>query len=462
MRTLKELRKALGDAVDELQTLIGDEAKFNAKEAEIGELNKQIARAEKAQAAAQRLARPVRPGEPGATEGDAPLPLGSFERAHLDSVAPQRVRKASWQTNDYLTHIRKLSGFQPDPALHFMTLGEQLRAVAHYFMSRDPGAIDPRLVRAPTGAGEIDPSAGGFLVQTDFATAVFMRAYDMGEILSRVQKMPLSTAANSIKIPAVDETSRATGSRWGGVQSYWIAEGVAPTTTKPKFRLVELDLKKLASLMYVTDELLADTSVLTTIAGQAFSEEIMFMTEDGIFEGTGAGQPLGVMNSPALVTQAKEIGQATKTIVYENITNMWSHCWIRSQSDAIWFVNQDTIPQLQGISLAIGSAGSPAYLPPGGLSGLPYGTLLGRPVIPIEYASTLGTVGDITLQDLSQYVLADKGGVQAASSMHVAFNTDEMVFRFTYRVDGEPIWHAPLTPFKGLSTKSPFVALATR
>ena len=36
---------------------------------------------------------------------------------------------------------------------------------------------DPRLVRAPTG--------GGFLVQMDFAVAIFMLAHDRGDILSR-------------------------------------------------------------------------------------------------------------------------------------------------------------------------------------------------------------------------------------------------------------------------------------
>jgi HK97 family phage major capsid protein len=114
------------------------------------------------------------------------------------------------------------------------------------------------------------------------------------------------------------------------------------------------------------------------------------------------------------------------------------------------------------LSQVIGTAGVPVYLPANGISGQPYGTLFGRPVIPVEYADTLGTEGDITLADYSQYVLADKGGVQTASSMHVAFLTDEMVFRFIYRVDGEPIWHAALTPFKGSNTLSPFVTLATR
>ena len=60
MRTLKELRSALGKAVDEMNTLIEDEAKFTEKEAEVIELRKQIERTERATAAQAALAIPVR------------------------------------------------------------------------------------------------------------------------------------------------------------------------------------------------------------------------------------------------------------------------------------------------------------------------------------------------------------------------------------------------------------------
>lgn len=188
----------------------------------------------------------------------------------------------------------------------------------------------------------------------------------------------------------------------------------------------------------------------------------MFMTEDAIFEGTGAGQPLGIKTAPCTIAVAKEVGQAAKTILYENVLKMWSRTWARSRRDAAWFINQDCEPQLYAMSQVIGTAGVPVYLPANGISGNPYGTLFGRPVIPVEYADTVGTQGDITLADYSQYVLADKGGIQSATSMHVAFLTDEMVFRFTYRCDGEPIWHTALTPFKGSATLSPFVQLQVR
>jgi HK97 family phage major capsid protein len=460
---LNELRRALAAARDELMKLVDDEAAFAAKEAEIEQIQAKIQRAERAQAAAAASARPLNGGDGG--EGGADLEVPASERTLSSLVSEARNYGAregrSVVFDDCISIARRGLGISIDRTKHFRSLGEQMQAIFNHYASKG-SSTDPRLVRAPTGAGEVDPTGGGFLVQVDFAAAVFMLAHDMGEILSRVSKTPISANANGLKIPGVDETSRATGSRWGGVSSNWAAEGVAGNESRPKFRLVEFDLKKLISKMTVTDELLMDTTALTSIASTAFSEEIMFMTEDGIFEGTGVGQPLGIINSPSLIAIAGEKGQAPATVVKENIDKMWAACWGRSRSNAVWLYNQDVEPQLSALNGAVGTGGELVYMPPGGLSEAPYARLKGRPIIPTEYNAALGAVGDITLVDLSQYMLVDKGGVQMATSIHVAFDTDEMRFRITYRVDGKPMWSKSLTPFKGSTSRSPFVALAAR
>ena len=156
-----------------------------------------------------------------------------------------------------------------------------------------------------------------------------------------------------------------------------------------------------------------------------------------------------------------ESGQTAATFVTENAIAMWSRMWSRSRQNAVWFYNQDIEPQLLTTGISIGVGGSTLYMPPGGLSASPYSTLLGRPMIPIEQASTLGTVGDLVLFDMSQYLLIEKP-MQSAMSIHVQFTTDQTVFRFVLRADGAPSWHSPLTPANGSNTLSPFVALATR
>ena len=349
---------------------------------------------------------------------------------------------------------------KPTPAKdnekRFASFGEQLMAA--YRAATPGGKVDERLTtRAASGLNESTPSDGGFLVQQDFVTELLKRTYETGILASKVKKIPISTNANGMKINAIDEDSRANGSRWGGVQTYWEGEADEITASKPKFRQMELSLKKLTGLCYATDELLQDAAALEAVIRQAFAEEFGFKIDDAILSGSGEGEPLGILSSGAIVTVAKEASQ-TDIITVENLIKMWNRLWSRSRANAVWYINQELEPYLY--TLKIGD--KPVYIPAGGLSEKPYGTLFGRPVVPIEQCSAAGEVGDIILADIGQYLLIDKGGVKSASSIHVRFLYDENVFRFIYRVDGKPIWTKPLTPYKGSATVSPFVTLAKR
>lgn len=361
--------------------------------------------------------------------------------------------------DSHITNIHDRAGDKPWGTDTGAAFGEFLQAV---HSSRMHNINDPRLFQAAgQGMNETGGADGGFAVQTDQASGILKLMYDSGQILSRIKPLPLGANSNGIKINALKETSRATGSRFGGITGYWIDEGTAPTGSRPKFRKISLELRKVGALGYATDELLADAVALESVMTQGFADELTFLTEDAVWEGVGAGMPQGIINSAALISVAKETGQAASTIVYENVSKMWARVWARSRATGAWFYNQDCEPQINQMSAVIGTGGVPVYLPPGGLSVTPYANLYGRPLIPIEYASTLGTVGDLVFCDFGQYVLIEKA-VQQASSMHVAFVTDEMAFRCIYRVDGQPLLESAITPFKGTGTLSPFVALATR
>lgn len=341
----------------------------------------------------------------------------------------------------------------------FANFGERLQAVR--LAALPQGRVDPRLMQAiAPGMNESNPSDGGFFVDQDRVTTVRQRMYETGQILSRVFQLPIGPNSNGVKLMAVDETSRADGSRYGGITSYWLDEGGIKTASKPRFRPMELSLKKVAALVRVTDELLADSVALEAWVMRFLPLELTFRAEDAIVSGTGAGMPLGFLNSGAAVVVPRT---TPGTIVFEDIQNMWSRFYApsRSAAGAAWFIDQSAEPALFSMSLQIGAGGIPVYLPANGISNKPYSTLFGLPVIPAEYLSALGTKGDVMLADLSQYTLIDKGGVQSASSIHVYFVTDETAFRFVYRVDGQPEWNAPLTPKNGGPQLSPFVVLAT-
>lgn len=345
----------------------------------------------------------------------------------------------------------------------FRSFGEQLTAVMKAGMGK--GRLDDRLHQvydAATGASEAAPSDGGFLVQSDFSLELLQASHEVSQLYNDCNKIPIGPNSNGLKAPIVDQTSRATGSRWGGVQVYRTNEADTATSKKPKFAMLELSLEKLMGIFYATDELLQDSTALEAIGRQAFAEEMGFKIDDEIINGTGSGEMLGFSNSNAIVTQAKEAAQTADTVVAANIFKMYSRMPARLVPGAKWYINTEVWPQLFSLNVAVGSGGSVVFLPPGGMSVAPYGTLMGRPIVPIEHAAALGDVGDINFCNLMQYALIEKGGLDAQSSIHVRFLYDESVFKFVMRNNGEPMWKSALTPYKGAATQSPFINLAAR
>lgn len=219
----------------------------------------------------------------------------------------------------------------------FINLGEQLKAVYNAAQPNRP-VLDERLLNSASGANESVPSDGGFLVQTDFAGELLKHTFETGILAPRCKKIPISTNANALKINALDDSSRANGARWGGIQTYWENEADELISSKPKFRTMDLSLKKLTGLCYATDELLQDAAALQSVITQGFAEEFGFKIDDTILNGNGAGQPLGILNSSALVTVAKETDQTAKISV-ENLIKMWSRCWGRSRANAVWYTS---------------------------------------------------------------------------------------------------------------------------
>jgi HK97 family phage major capsid protein len=336
----------------------------------------------------------------------------------------------------------------------FKTEGEFFMAVKSAAMF--PGNIDKRLLplKAAAGLNETIPSQAGFLVQSTIATGIWERMYNTGTLLSKFAMDQVGPNSNGMTYNAIDETSRADGSRFGGVQGYWLNEAGTKTASKPTFRQVELKLKKVAALCYATDELLEDATALSSWIQRTVPEELRFKVEDAIVNGDGVGKPLGYAASPAAIA----LNPTTiNTAVAADVLGMWARRWVGA-NDYIWLCDQSVIPQLATMSVG----NMPVWLPPSGLLGpVQQGTLLGRPLYEVEYCAALSSTDYfLHLVSPSQYALIGKGGIQAAESIHVQFLTDQSVFRFVYRVDGSPMWNTTLTTKSG-TTVSPFILLGS-
>lgn len=318
--------------------------------------------------------------------------------------------------------------------------------------------VDPRLMAAATGMGTQQDSTGGFAVPREVAPGIERTMFEQGKILSRVDTRTIS--GNSIAYNMFDETSRADGSRQGGVLGYWVDEGTAPTASSFKLSRMEMRLRKVGALGVMTDELIADAVGLGGELEASFERELIFQVENKIYRGNGASAPLGFLSAPCLISIAKETNQTAATIVVANLSKMWARLPDSSEGNAVWLVNKETRTQLDQLFQPVGtSAVAPRFVNYGPKNVL---SMFGAEVVTVEYAEALGTAGDIALVDLKQYRLIRKGGVEQASSMHVYFAQGEQAFRAFYRVDGQPVPRAAITPFKGNGTQSPFIVLDTR
>ena len=353
-----------------------------------------------------------------------------------------------------------------DPKRGFANLGEYALRVMNAGHNPTSDSALMRQIGAAAGTGmTVGTSAdGGVLVPPAFSSAIWDATRMASDsLLEMTNQIPIDSGVESITIPKVNETSRANGSRWGGIRGYWKGELTELTSSKPTLDEMKLAPQELYVFAYISDKLLrqapqAASAVLETAA----ADEINFKVGDAIINGTGAGQPVGVIGHASVVSVSKETGQAAATIVKENIDKMYARCHAKWRTGAVWLINQDCEPALEQLSAVVGTGGVPIYLPAGGIASAPNARLKGLPVMPVEYCATLGTVGDIMLVNLKAYATAVRGMVDRQYSMHLKFDYAQTAFRLIFEVDGQPMLKSAITPFKGSNTLSPFVTLATR
>jgi HK97 family phage major capsid protein len=242
--------------------------------------------------------------------------------------------------------------------------------------------------------------------------------------------------------------------------SGWLGQGNTLTAGKPKFRELELKLRKVGAFIYTTDELIADAIALGAWINKYLPLELQFRTEDAFINGDGSNKPQGILSSGSLITATRS---SSGHVLADDMRAMYYRMWAPLRKTAVFLISQEVEAEIEQGFIVIGTAGQldPSYKPAGSVPGQVYSTYKNIPIIPVEYCAALGTSGDVILVNLGEYTSIDKGGIEQAVSLHVAFLTDEAVYRFMYRVDGQMSWNSALTPKNGGNSLSPVIVLST-
>jgi len=328
-------------------------------------------------------------------------------------------------------------------------------SAGEFFASVAQGGTDSRFKNEMF---EKHGSDGGFLIPGDYVSEIQKKVVSDESLLPMTRQF--NTSSNSLTLP-VSEVAAWDGT---GIQAYWEGEGDTYSKSKTKFGTVTYRLHKLTALVPVSEELLEDAPALESWIKTEAPEAIMHKVNKAMIDGSGTGQPQGILNSGFLVTIDAEVGQDPDTVVYNNIVNMEA-ALLPAATNAIWLIHPSVLPELRKLKFDEGAASPvPAYLPANGLAGRPFETLMGREMRRMMGSlKQLGDKGDIILVDFKYMITALKtAGIKQSVSTHVYFDRDLTAFKFSLRVAGQCPFKEPVTTEEGDYKMSGFIALDDR
>lgn len=316
----------------------------------------------------------------------------------------------------------------------FDSLDDYILAVKN--MSISP---DVRLRDMSEGVG----SEGGFLLPAEFEKRVLDANLEDEIVRPRAMVYGLRKGrGNSLTIPATADTDHSSF-EVAGIVSYWGTEGGTKTESQPTLRQVEMKINELYAYTETSDLLLEDSFVpISDLVGKLFHQNLKWRFDNAFLNGTGGGQPKGILQSNACGEQSAETGQDSSTIVYENLCGMLGKLMPGSFKNSVWLAEISTIPELLKLSLKVGTAG--VYFPV--LTGAAGKfNMLYRPVIFTEHLPALGSAGCLLLADFSQYLIVLKEGLRLETSRDFKFRQNQTVFRMVARLDGQTATDSSLT-----------------
>lgn len=376
--------------------------------------------------------------------------LGSSKDGDMVGRVADEVEKRLAKSNPRFSPVTGMVDHTAIP-----TLGEFAKAV---YCKEHNKQMEPEVEKA---LGESQGSTGGFLLYDEFRPDLQKLIIEDQVVRPNARIIPM--AMETVLVPRIVDTSHVS-SIHGGVKGTWVAEAStlsSVATGDPAVGQIRLICKKFSDYVLVSNELLMDSPISVTALLQTLLREGLGFFEDvAMLNGTGNGQPLGVLKCPALISATRS---KTGHVIYDDIVNMQSRLFPSSWKRGVWVCSPDVFPDLATMSLAVGTGGSAIWVNGYGdpAKNAPPQTLFGRPLIISEKMSALGTTGDIGLFDFTYYLIGDRMELALTSSDQVAFATDQTAFRIIERLDGQPWISSALTPNNAsANTLSAFVVLS--
>lgn len=330
----------------------------------------------------------------------------------------------------------------------FDGIGEFLSAIA----DTSRGRYDDRLSQFDLRSQQsTSGTAGGYLIPQRYNAQLMMTAADEAPFLALRDIDEVRGPGSGLVRPALSDRDRS-GEDVAGFALQRASENSTLADQTVTFESHQVSLAKAAGLIKVSNELMTDSAVgIDRTLRRVFARAVMQRQALDFVSGTGTGQPLGYLNSGALLTASRA---TNNEVSLADVAAMVSQLLPGSFGRAVWLAHPSVAEQIIQLS---DSASNNVAVGQDATQQAP-NALLGRPLFYTSACPALGSEGDLALVDPSAYLYVHRPlAIDVSGDSN--FDSDQTTFRIVLRDAGQPSYGSSVVDEQGQSL-SEFVALA--
>jgi HK97 family phage major capsid protein len=356
------------------------------------------------------------------------LPEGAIVNAGMYNISTKGLRRQSGffetASEPMIEFAAKLRGAaRSGQTIRFVTKGDSVQIV-----TKDT------LTDMTTAMRSADDSSAGLFVPEDIRYAMLQFAPPGTIVWPRAQVWPMAT--DEIQWPKLkQDLTQGSENFFGNVELRWTSEGGVKPNTTAEFEFLTLKCYEVSASTPITDQLLADSAInIGNLLVQLFQGAYWYGTDKSFITGLGGSQPLGLLNTPNIITcdriSANRVG-------WRDCLNMHSLLPPMFDANAVWFMKKAVFNNLRK---EVDENGRPVIDVGYGYNNFGEGVAgfaAGIPIVMSDYrTSDLGTTGDVILGDWKHYFIGERKTISVEMSRHVYFLQNMTAFRASARVGG--------------------------